>query len=161
MARLKTCLEALGYQNVKTYINSGNVLFSSSKSAKVLVKQIEQALEKQFKFAIPVIIRSKTQLATVCKKIPKAWANDAKMRVDILFLWDAINARSILNKIVTNPKVDKLTYLPGAVIWKIDRQYYNQSKLRNLIGTPLYKQLTIRNLNTTRKLYAMMTINPV
>lgn len=47
MSELKVCFEDLGYQNVSTYINSGNILFTSSKSAAALAKEIEATLIKK------------------------------------------------------------------------------------------------------------------
>jgi uncharacterized protein (DUF1697 family) len=42
-------------------------------------------------------------------------------------------------------------------VWHFDRKDYNKSKMRNFIGTFIYKNMTARNVNTTRKLYALMS----
>ncbi len=81
MTKLKKAFESMGYTDVSTYINSGNVLFTSAKENFDL---IEPALAKVFKFSIPVIVRSAANIKSVAKKIPKAgWENDqSKMRRD-------------------------------------------------------------------------------
>ncbi|MCA9364814.1 MAG: DUF1697 domain-containing protein [Candidatus Moranbacteria bacterium] len=53
MARLKKCFESLGYENVSTYINSGNVLFQTKESdGKKLVTEIEKAIEKKLNWRL-------------------------------------------------------------------------------------------------------------
>ncbi len=49
-----------------------------------------------------------------------------------------------------------MAYVPGAVIWRIDRSKQNQSRMTKVVGTDLYQGMTIRNSNTVRKLAEMM-----
>lgn len=46
--------------------------------------------------------------------------------------------------------------MPGAVVWKVDRDQVTRSGVTKLVGSPLYKQMTIRNCNTARKLFQLM-----
>jgi uncharacterized protein (DUF1697 family) len=156
MKRLKSLCEKLGYADVLTYINSGNVLFSSSKSASTILRELETALKKEFGFHIPTILRSQHELTAIATAIPEKWTNDKQLRTDVLFLWDAVDAPSSLNDIVHDPKVDILRYIPGAIVWHLDRKYLAKSGMHKFIGTKLYKQMTARNINTVRKLVALM-----
>jgi uncharacterized protein (DUF1697 family) len=58
--------------------------------------------------------------------------------------------------LATNPDVDNVKYVDGAIVWSIDRKNYNKSAMHKFIGTPLYKHMTARNVNTVRKLGDLM-----
>lgn len=157
MARLKASFEQLGHQNVSTYINSGNVIFSSnSKDVAALTAEIEQLIETDFDLSIPVVLRTKDTIDSVCAAIPADWTNDKENKTDIMFLWDKYANKQTLELIDTNPKVDTLLYVDGAIIWHLKKKDYSKSKLNDLIGTKLYKSMTVRNVNTVRKLTELM-----
>jgi uncharacterized protein (DUF1697 family) len=153
MSRLKSSFEELGLDNVKTYINSGNVLFETRASdRKRLVRKIETAIEKQFKLPVRVTLRTPQEIARVVKAVPKAWATDKKMRCDVMFLWPEVDKRAVLKQVPTQPKIEDLKYTKGALIWRIDRKNAGKSRVGRMIGSDLYKSLSIRNINTVRKL---------
>jgi uncharacterized protein (DUF1697 family) len=54
----------------------------------------------------------------------------------------------------TSKGIDNLRYAPGAVIWQVDRKDVTKSRMNRIVGTPYYKQMTIRSANTIRKLMA-------
>ena len=56
-AELKAAFEAMGFENVKTLLASGNVLFDA-KASKSLRAKIEAGLEKQFSFKVPIVLRT-------------------------------------------------------------------------------------------------------
>ncbi len=157
MARLRKCFETLGYQNVSTYINSGNVIFETDTTDTVaLVKKIEKGIEKTFGFAVRVVVRDSTSIKKLFKFIPKDWTNDAEQRTDVLFLWNEFHSKKSLELIKTTKGVDTLLYSAGAIIWNIPRSEYRKSGLNKFIGTPIYKGMTARNLNTVRKLAELL-----
>jgi uncharacterized protein (DUF1697 family) len=69
-----------------------------------------------------------------------------------MFLWNEIDDKSILEKLNFNQEVDKLIYIPGCVIWNLKKDSYNKSAMNDLISNPLYKKMTVRNINTVRKI---------
>jgi uncharacterized protein (DUF1697 family) len=152
MKKLKEIFTALGFDEVSTYINSGNILFSTNTSRNTIVTQIEKTIHKEIGLPIRVVIRDQKQIEEIAESVPHSWTNDAAQKTDVLFLWDEVNSPKILKEIVTNPDVDHLTYKDGAVIWHINRALYNKSKMHKFIGTSVYKQMTARNINTVRKL---------
>lgn len=154
MAKLKHVFEKLGFEHVSTYINSGNVIFSSK--AIPLVANIEAMLKKTFRFAVAVVLRDAASIAKVAKAIPKGWDNNQKVRTDVLFLWDEYNKKSSLGLITAHPEADKLKYVDGVIMWHVNRKFYTKSGMRKFIGTPLYKNMTARNVNTVRKLVSLM-----
>lgn len=157
MKELADTFEGLGFDNVKTYINSGNVVFTTSATNDaVLVKNIETSIEKNFGFKVRAVVKSRPELAAIVKKIPQHWVTDKNMRTEVMFLWREVDKQSVLKQIVTNPDVDHLVYVKGALVWNFDRTDYKKSKIGKFIGTYVYKNATGRNANTTRKLLTMM-----
>lgn len=156
MAKLKSLFENLGFQDVKTYINSGNVIFNSSKKDQIkFCMQIEEAIQKEFGFPVPTIIKSTTQLQSIAKAIPQNWQNNSEVKCDVLFLWDEVDSPKTLKLLNLNPEIEDYLYTPGAIIWRIDREKVTKSKVTKMVGTDLYKKLTIRNCNTVRKLLSL------
>jgi uncharacterized protein (DUF1697 family) len=70
MPALREALADAGYDDVQTYVQSGNVVLSASEKAAALERSLEQLIEKHFKLQIPVIVRTRTQLAKVIEKNP-------------------------------------------------------------------------------------------
>lgn len=156
MAVLKQVFEALGFANVKTYINSGNVLFSTNESIDNLDTKIEQAIEAMFGFRVPVVIRSQSSIAHIIASVPDDWANNADWKVDVMFLWQDFDNKKVLEQVVMKPELDDVQYLPGAIVWRVAQPHVTRSGLMRIAGTDLYKHMTIRNLNTVRKLHGLM-----
>ena len=156
MPRLKAVFEKLGAEDVKTYINSGNVIFSDTRSRKQLEPLIEEAIAKEFGFNARVVVRDDANIAKLCKEIPADWTNDSEQKTDVIFLWEEVDSPGVLEEIKVNPDVDALIYIPGAVIWNFDRVNYRSSKMHNFIGTRVYKLMTARNINTVRKLNELL-----
>jgi uncharacterized protein (DUF1697 family) len=69
MARLRALLEELGYRDVRTYVNSGNVVFSGPRRSE---QHLEAAIAKTFGFEVPVVLRTRDELADVVRANPLA-----------------------------------------------------------------------------------------
>jgi uncharacterized protein (DUF1697 family) len=158
MKELKACFEGLGLQDVSTFINSGNIIFKDSRtSIPKLTQLIESGIKAHRNMDIRVTIRSAEDMASICAKIPAKWVTDSAMRTDVMFLWDEVDTPEMIAAIPTNPKVDRLLHVKGALIWNVNRKDYAKSKVPKMIGSKLYKNMTARNANTARKLLALMT----
>lgn len=157
MVELKRSFEELGFTDVKTYINSGNVIFSTSRrSDTTLVTDIERSIVDTFGLDIPVVVRSRAEIEKVVQAIPDEWRNDQTQRTDVLFLWPEFDSPKVREQLAVNPDVDELLYIPDAVVWHFDRANYAKSKMHNFIGTAVYKKMTARNVNTVRKLHQLL-----
>jgi uncharacterized protein (DUF1697 family) len=158
MKKLKAIFETLGYENVSTYINSGNVIFTTAeKDTQKIVADIEHALAKKLGMQLRVVVRDAKNIQKLVKAIPAEWLNNAEQKTDILFLWDAYDTKKSLGLIKQCEGVDTLLYISGAIVWNIDRVYYSKSGMQKFIGTELYKHMTARNVNTVRKLFEKMS----
>jgi uncharacterized protein (DUF1697 family) len=158
MAELKTCLEKAGLKDVRTFIASGNVLFNDHQDKAALKNLIEKVLEKQFSFIVEVLIMDVNQLGKLVKNIPKDWVNDKQMKCDVMMLWPGLDNPAVLRQLPYNPDIEDVKYVPGAVLWRIDRGKATKSRMFKIVGTKVYKQMTVRNPNTIRKIYALMQV---
>jgi uncharacterized protein (DUF1697 family) len=158
MPRLKRVFEALGSQTVSTYINSGNVIFSDERSSADLQPAIERAIYDEFKLHVPVVLRSKTQIDAICQEVPPQWTNDTEQKTDVMFLWPEVDDPSVMQKVVINPAIENVRYIDGALVWNIARANVTKGNGIKLIKTDLYKYMTIRNINTVRKLNILMQV---
>ena len=159
MAELKRHLDEAGYQNVRTYINSGNVLFESSLSAKAIGKSIEKILVQNFTLdssLIKVHILTDKQLKSIVENRPKRFGDQPDIyHSDVIFLM-GIDANDAIKVFSPRDGVD--------MIWQGDSVIYSQrvselrtkSRLNRIMGTSEYKSMTIRNWNTTTKLLELV-----
>jgi uncharacterized protein (DUF1697 family) len=88
MADLKASFESMGFSEVQTYIQSGNVLFWSADKDKLkLAKQIEKNLSKRFNYSSLVVVVSHQELQKIVKSAPKGFGSEPdKYRYDVVFL---------------------------------------------------------------------------
>jgi uncharacterized protein (DUF1697 family) len=157
MADLRTCAEELGLDEVSTYIASGNVIFESTeRSAAKLETMIEGAIEEQFELPVKVVVLDRTAYARIVKAIPKSWAVDEKLRANVAFVRRGTDAKEVVRALQPDPGVEEVKAIDGAILWATKRDVINRSVMRKLIGGAAYKELTVRNLNTTLKLQELL-----
>ena len=112
-------------------------------------------LAADFGFAIPVRVVPTEELTAVAAAIPSDWANDDAHKSDVIFLFPELHRPDALEEFPVVPQIDEAIYAFGAVLWRVSRQNQTRSGLQSLVGTPLYRRCTIRNVNTVRKLAAL------
>jgi uncharacterized protein (DUF1697 family) len=157
MAALAECFAAAGYADVVTYIQSGNVVFSTKTAAGGLVAQLERILGKTFGYQASVVVRTHRQLQAVVDGAPTGFGTQpTKYRYDVLFLKDPLTASAALEQVKTKPGVDAATAGPGALYFSRLVAKATQSQLSRLVSMPIYQHMTIRNWNTTTALLRLM-----
>jgi uncharacterized protein (DUF1697 family) len=82
MAKLKATFEELGCEDVRTYINSGNVVFRDRRKPATIERLAEEAL------GVPVTVRTVAQMEALCARIPAGWTNDKEQKTDVGFALD-------------------------------------------------------------------------
>ena len=161
MAALKACFEAQRFRHVATYIQSGNVLFSARSARLSVTTAIERALNETFGFPVPVVVRSLEQMTGVVKNAPKGFgARPAEYRYDVFFLKVPLTVDDAMKGVTTKPGVD--------CVWAGDEVLYfsrlirraAESQMSRILGRPIYRSMTIRNWNTTRKLAELLASQP-
>ncbi|OGJ45359.1 hypothetical protein A2272_02860 [Candidatus Peregrinibacteria bacterium RIFOXYA12_FULL_33_12] len=155
MKRLKAVLEALGYSNVSTYLNSGNAIFESEKAREIIQKEIEINLEKEFGFAIQVLLKNEEEMKKIAQSIPENWQNNDDQKTDVAFVFPEIDSEKTINELPIKKVFVDIRYVKGAIFWNVDRKNYNKSNLNKIISHKYYKFMTVRNVNTARFLGGM------
>jgi len=157
MKLLKQTFERVGMCSVMTYINSGNIIFTDKDHPESEISEIlEKAISEDFGLNIKVVVRSYDDLKIVVETIPESWQNNKEMKSDVMFLWNEIDNASILEKLVIKPDIDTVSYVPGAILWKVESKNITKSGKMKLGSSKLYKQMTVRNVNTVRKVWEIM-----
>jgi uncharacterized protein (DUF1697 family) len=159
MSDLKKCLEALGFSNVSTYIASGNVILKSDKAAKEVKAQIEEILPENFELdnvLIKVLVLTRDQFQAIIDNKPKGFGEQPeKYHSDAIFLMD-IDAAQAMPVFDPREGVDKVWPGEGVIYSQRLSAQRTKSRLSKIMGTPIYKSMTIRSWNTTTKLLKML-----
>jgi uncharacterized protein (DUF1697 family) len=158
MADLKACFEALGFENVQTYIQSGNVIFSGSASERAnLESRLEDALSKKFNYDLTVVVRSDEEMRATVALTPQGFGSEpAAYRYDVIFLKTPLTATEAMSSITIKEGVDQAFGGEGVLYFSRLISKATQSRLSRIMGLPIYQSMTIRNWNTTTKLLSMM-----
>ncbi len=158
MIDLRSSFANMGFADVVTYIQSGNVVFSSTQTNKAkLTTLIEKALSEAFKYESRVVVISGSELEKVVAQAPKGFGKDpAQYRYDVMFVREPLTPSEALKEVPTTPGVDTAHAGDHAIYFRRLVSKVTQSKLNKLVQRPVYKNLTVRNWNTTMKLLEMV-----
>jgi uncharacterized protein (DUF1697 family) len=158
MTDLKKNFEEIGFTDVMTYIQSGNVLFSTSDRDKAkLTTRIEKELSGRFNYKSRIVLVTQAQLKRVVEEAPRGFGKQLdKYRCDVIFLKEPLTADEAMKSVTTKDGVD--TAHKGRDVLYFSRLIAKatQSHLPRIISLPVYQNMTIRNWNTTTKLLALM-----
>jgi uncharacterized protein (DUF1697 family) len=161
MSDLRASFEEAGLKNVSTYINSGNVLFESDETKiTTLISLCESVIEKKFGFPVVVMVISQTDFNSALKHAPEWWGNkDQKksLRSDALFVITPTTTAEVRQAMkVKSDGPDKFSEQGQVIFWSLPLESYTKSVVPKIIGTPIYKQITIRSSTTVYKLQALL-----
>lgn len=157
MSSLKTSFETAGFMQVATYINSGNVLFKTRETdARKLEKKIEQMMSREYGLDSKVVVRSLSEMEKLVENLPRSWSDKSDWRHNVIFLRHTIDSEKILAELPTRQEIEQVVYRPGALLWSAQATMLSQTSMVKLSSRKIYKDMTVRNLNTTKKLYELM-----
>jgi uncharacterized protein (DUF1697 family) len=143
MAELRALCETAGFENVQTYIQSGNVVFTSELGAAKVQQKLERALHESMGKPVGVHLRTPTELEDVLERNPFKRAEPNRLLV--LFLDRAVPKDALAGlEIPGREKVEA----SGREIFI----YYPDGMGRSKLKIPLAKVATGRNLNTVKKM---------
>jgi uncharacterized protein (DUF1697 family) len=152
MPRLRELLTEHGYEDVKTYVASGNVVLTSKSSPRKLEKELEKLIEDEWGFDVAVLVRTRDELADVIEREPFGKIVDNPKFLQVSFLSgkpDAENAKRINDACVEPEQV----VIDGREIYAWHPDGIGRSDLAKLLATKkLGVTVTARNWNTVLKL---------
>lgn len=156
MTDLKSCFEALGLEDVRTFIQSGNVIFGSpERSVAKLSRAIERALSERFAYTASVVVVSARDLDAAVRGAPAGFGEEpGAYRYDVIFLRPPLTAAEAMESVSAKEGVDEAHAGKRVIYFSRLARKATQSQLRKIVATPAYKSMTIRNWNTTTRLLA-------
>ncbi len=156
MSELKKVLEENKYQNVVTYLNSGNVIFESNINDKEAIMQdIYNIVKDKFNLEIPIFIISALELEDILNNNPKWWGTDNKEIYDnLIFIIPPIKYEDVYNTIGEPKKdIEKIKEYNNSIFWSYNLKNYRKSNWWNkTASTNIKDNITIRTANTMRKI---------
>ncbi len=154
MSELKICFENLGLEDVRTYINSGNVIFTTVKMDRVLLaKEIESEIQKTFHFHVSVVVIDQYSYTKMIKGVPKGWGEKEGWKYNSLFLIPPCNIDEIMDDIgELKSDIEVVVAGDGFIYQALLFTSFGKTTSGKLASRGSYKKMTIRNWNTSRKL---------
>lgn len=152
MADLKLMCEKLGLESVKTYIQSGNIIFKSEKNNCDLENEIEKNIFDNFGFEVPVIVRTKKEIENSINKNPFFDKEADTKQLFLTFLKEKPN-KEFVEKILTySPVPDKFKIENNNVFLFCEGKYHDSKLTNNFFEKQLNVSATTRNWKTVLKL---------
>ncbi len=156
MSELKKVLEENKYQNVVTYLNSGNVIFESNiNDEETIMQDIYNIVKDKFNLEIPIFIISALELEDILNNNPKWWGTDNKEIYDnLIFIIPPIKYEDVYNTIGKPKKdIEKIKEYNNSIFWSYNLKNYRKSNWWNkTASTNIKDNITIRTANTMRKI---------
>jgi uncharacterized protein (DUF1697 family) len=152
MGELRELLEGAGYDDVRTHLQSGNVVLSSSLSPRRLETALERQLKKRFGFEVRVLVRTRAELEKVVERDPLGDVATNGSRYLVSFLSKRLPAK-IARGLESADIAPERVIVSGREIYGWHPTGLQRSKLTKLLADErLGVTVTTRNWNTVRKL---------
>jgi uncharacterized protein (DUF1697 family) len=152
MAKLRSSLEALGLENVVTYVQSGNVVFRSGTAAGKLAADLEARIEDDFGKSVTVLVRSPAEVAKIVKANPYLKRQADFTKLHVVFLARKPAAKAVGELDPTRSPPDEFS-VAGREIYLHLPNGFGRSKLTlDYFERRLGVAATARNWNTVTKL---------
>jgi len=152
MGELREALEKASFEDVRTHLQSGNVVLTSTAKPESVARKCEQVIKERFGLEIPVVVRSRAQLAAVVKRNPLKKVATEPKRYQVSFLSEKLPAKAVRElEAVAEP--DERVVASGREVYAWHPRTVARSKLwAKLAGKDLGVTATARNWATVEAL---------
>ena len=151
MADLRELLAGHGYEDVRTHLQSGNVLLSSPLAGARLEQALERQLADGLGFEVDVLVRSRKQLADVVARDPLGKVAKNPSRYLVTFLRSKPPAK-VVRELAAEDVAPEQFVIEGREVYAWHPDGVQRSKLNKLLAQRLDIAATARNWNTVTKL---------
>src|SRR5262245_24475201 len=111
MTALKVRLGRLGFRDIVTYINSGNIVFrTATTDSRALERKIDRVLARDFSVPARTVVRTHSEMARLVKTIARTWKLNPAWRYNVIFLHHVIDSPKVLDGIVPKADIERVTY---------------------------------------------------
>lgn len=150
MQDLRDLLNKLGYQNVKTYIQSGNIILDTDETKVVVCQKVKEGIAERFGYDVPVIARTISEWEEVIAKYP--FPTDNPKIVAFVFLDQKTEEIKIEAKGINDDEYQ----IDHDMVYIYCPTGFAKTKIsNNLFERKLKVTATTRNYNTTMKLLVL------
>lgn len=161
MSELREQIAAEGFTNVRTYINSGNLLFEAGADApsEDVAQEVEDLLARRYDFPIRLALLTAQDYLTELHSLPDWWHGHVARR-DALFYTRGLDRSHVRERIEAMELGDEAVYFgEHAVFWgKFDEKNFLKTAYhKRLLREDFYRQVTIRSGSTVEKIAAMLS----
>lgn len=155
MADLKRVFESIGLKQVKTYIQSGNIVFESEEGINFLKDRIQSEIKKEFDFDVPVMLRTHDEFINIIKQCPyEVHSLLEGESVHIAFLANVLSEEESSQLLTFKSELEDC-YIDEKVVYLFFKNSIRNSKLMNQFQK-LHTPATVRNWRTGNKLKAIV-----
>jgi Uncharacterized protein conserved in bacteria len=154
MAELRSILEKNGFTDVKTYIQSGNVILSSAKSKEAVEKSVESLIKKHLGGDIPCVAKTLKEMKTILKKNP--FSEDQQAHTCFTFFKQSPVKAKVNEFMKTDFAPDEVKIIGDVLYIRFNTKQSDSKFNNNLFEKRLNIQATSRNYNTTSKMLELV-----
>lgn len=161
MAELRQELTELGLEKVETYINSGNIFFTSTGPRTQLVEKLETFFEVHYPFIQSFSLLSQEDYEDELESLP-AWWNEDLARKDVLFYTEGLDVDQVIETVKSLELKDEVVHFGKlGIFWgKFSEESYSKTAYhKHLLKMPFYRHITIRSAKTFDKIGQMLNNN--
>lgn len=159
MSDLKFKLVESGFEDIVTYLNSGNIVFSADECTEIiLADRIRGMIQEQFELDIPVFVIVQDKLKELLDEAPEWWGKEGKEIYDnLIFVIPPATADYIAESIGEPTKeLEQILICQNTIFWSFNRKKYNKANWwKKTASVGIGEMLTIRTANTLRKISGM------
>jgi uncharacterized protein (DUF1697 family) len=153
MPRLREIAGELGWGDVATYINSGNLVFTSTKKPATLEEDLQAALQRELGKKIDVTVRSHAQLAKIVSGNP--YPDGASNQVNVAFLMRPLPSDAVTALAAMATEREPFS-VAGSEIYIHYQDGLGRSKLAEKFASVIKVSCTTRNIGTVTKVLALL-----
>lgn len=159
MSELVAAMTEDGFVDVKSYINSGNVLFSAQPS-KNLSTRVMMSIKRHSGLDVDVVVFTADEWLQIVKDAPKKWGKDPDYRHYLFVMLPSVQPKQIVEAVgPLKPDIESLAVGSNVLYQSALLKELTKAVSSRIAGNPLYKKMTIRNSNTAIKLAALLSTN--
>ena len=155
MGELREALDEAGFKDVKTYLQSGNVVLGSTAKPESVGRKVERLIKERFGFEIAVVVRSRAELARIVKRNPHAKVAKDPKRYQVTFLSAKLSAK-VVRELEDAAAESEQVVVSGREVYAWHPKTIARSRLwTKLAGKGLGVTATSRNWATVEALLAL------
>ncbi len=160
MEDLKATLIAEGWKHVSTYIQSGNVFFShAGTDQQAIARKLTAVIKQHFHMEVEAVVFSAADWQKVMAAAPNWWGDREGWKHNLLILIPPTTPEEAITAIgELKPDIEAVQAGPRVVFQSMFFQKFGQTTTGKLASNAVYKKMTVRNANTSRKIAHLLEV---